>query len=78
VTGFCEQDCTHQPAEKPEMALETINKQLGKLGETEFACTKIQVLLEPMPFLPASGWNELRRGAVESLRAARALEPTKS
>jgi putative protease len=77
VKGFCEQDCTPQPAEKAEMALETIKKQLGKLGETEFACEKIRVMIQPIPFLPASGWNELRRGAVESLRTARALQRPK-
>jgi putative protease len=74
VTGFCEQNCTPQPVEKPELALETIEKQLGKLGETEFACAKILVILQPIPFLPASSWNDLRRGAVESLRAGRALQ----
>lgn len=78
VKGFCEQDCIPQPAEKPEMALETIKKQLGKLGETEFACTKIRVMLQPIPFLPASGWNDLRRGAVENLRAARVLQRPKT
>jgi len=72
VTGSFEKDYTHQPAEKPEQARQTIEKQLDKLGETEFACNKIQVLIHPVPFLPASGWNELRRGAVESLQAARA------
>jgi putative protease len=78
VKGFFEQDCTLQPAEKPEMALETIKKQLGKLGETEFTCAKIRVVLQPIPFLPASGWNDLRRGAVENLRAARALQRPKA
>jgi 23S rRNA 5-hydroxycytidine C2501 synthase len=78
VKGFFEQDCTPQAAEKPEMALETIKKQLGKLGETEFACGKIQVMLQPIPFLPASEWNELRREAVENLQAARALQRPKA
>jgi 23S rRNA 5-hydroxycytidine C2501 synthase len=70
VTGFFEQDCVHQPAEKPEQACETIEKQLGKLGETEFACRDVSVKVQPVPFLPASAWNALRRGAVESLQAA--------
>ena len=78
VTTSFQQESPHQPAEKPELAQETIEKQLGKLGETEFACHKIRVMIQPVPFLPASAWNELRRGAVESLRSARALKRPKS
>ena len=77
-TGFYEQNCTRQNAEKPELAKDTIEKQLAKLGETEFACANIRVLVQPVPFLPASGWNELRRGAVEALRAARAFKRPKA
>ncbi len=76
--GSCEQNCIPQPAEKPELALETIKKQLGKLGETEFACTGIRVMIKPIPFLPVSRWNDLRRGAVESLQATRALQRAKT
>jgi 23S rRNA 5-hydroxycytidine C2501 synthase len=32
------------------------------------------VMIQPIPFLPASGWNDLRRGAVECLRRRRAEE----
>ena len=78
VTGSFEQNCAHQPAEKPELAHETIEKQLGKLGETEFACQKVRVMIQPMPFLPACGWNDLRRGAVESLRRRRAQQRPKT
>jgi putative protease len=63
--------CPHQAAEKPERAYQMIERQLGKLGGTEFACRNVKLLVEPAPFLPASGWNELRRGAMEALRKAR-------
>jgi len=57
-----------QAAEKPEQARQTILKQLGKLGDTEFVCEQVNVETQPVPFLPASAWNELRREAVENLR----------
>jgi 23S rRNA 5-hydroxycytidine C2501 synthase len=72
VTGSFEKGCAHQPAEKPELAKETIEKQLGKLGGTEFACQKVRVMIQPMPFLPVSVLNDLRRGALESLKSQRA------
>jgi 23S rRNA 5-hydroxycytidine C2501 synthase len=71
VTGSFEQIHAHQAADKPEQARALIEKQLGKLGETEFTCRNIRLMVQPMPFLPAAAWNELRRGAVESLHAAR-------
>jgi putative protease len=58
-------------AQKPEAALATIEKQFGKLGETEFALTRLRVEAHPVPFIPVSMLNELRRLAVEALRAAR-------
>jgi collagenase-like PrtC family protease len=59
-------------AQKPEVALATIEKQIGKLGESEFALKSLRVEVQPVPFIPVAALNELRRLAVEALRAARA------
>ncbi len=58
-------------AQKPDVARATIEKQVGKLGETEFALLLLRLDAVVMPFLPVSVLNELRRLAVEALRAAR-------
>jgi collagenase-like PrtC family protease len=71
VTAVQDLICEKQPAEKPERARETIQKQLNKLGETEFAGTSLELELDQMVFIPVSALNELRRGAVEKLRVER-------
>jgi len=48
-----------------------IEKQLARLGDTEFACDGVEVPADPVPFFAVSALNELRRGVVEDLRAAR-------
>ncbi len=58
-------------AEKPEAALATLRRQLAKTGDTEFACTAVEVTLNPIPFLPVAALNALRREVLERLRAAR-------
>lgn len=58
-------------AEKAEKALENIEKQLSKLGETEFYLNDISVNLNKIPFIPVKELNELRRSAVEELGEAR-------
>jgi putative protease len=70
--------CEKIRAEKPDQARATIEKQLAKLGETEFACSQTGVVGDQGKsdsgweyFLPVSVLNELRRGAVETLRANR-------
>ncbi len=47
-------------------------EQFAKLGGTEFIATEVKLACNPLPFLPASASNALRRQAVESLRQARA------
>ena len=69
----------HQTAEKSEQALATIEKQLRKLGETDYSCQKIKIDFDVIPFLPVSVLNDLRRGAVEQLSQARqAAHPRKA
>jgi putative protease len=58
-------------AQKPEAALATLEKQIGKLGESEFALQGLRVSVEPVPFLPVGALNDLRRAALAALTAAR-------
>ena len=60
-----------QPARDPERALETIQRQLAKTGDTQFECSGVSVELQPVPFLPVSTLNALRRAALDRLRAVR-------
>jgi putative protease len=54
-------------AEKPEAALETIKKQLAKLGETEFYLEALELKLKKAYFIPVSVLNDLRREAIAAL-----------
>ncbi len=58
-------------AEKPDQALETIEKQLRKLGGTEYECTFVRIDLPEAYFIPVSTLNSLRRGALEALARVR-------
>ncbi len=55
------------PAEKPEQAEAAIDKQLRKLGGTEFECSFLRSDLSQPYFIPLGTLNALRRGAVEGL-----------
>ncbi|HXN49936.1 MAG TPA: DUF3656 domain-containing protein, partial [Bryobacteraceae bacterium] len=58
-------------ADKPEAALATLRRQLAKTGDTEFACTAVEIALDPVPFLPVSTLNALRREVLARLSAVR-------
>ena len=58
-------------AQKPEEARATIRKQLSKTGNTEFLCTSMRIETNPVPFVPVSALNSLRREALEGLTRAR-------
>jgi putative protease len=57
-------------AQKPEQALETIKKQLSKLGETEFWLEALDLKLSKPYFMPVSALNDLRREALATLEKA--------
>lgn len=59
------------PAQNPEMAQKTIEVQLSRLGDTEFACRTFEIGTDKMYFIPARVLNEMRRGVVDRLTAAR-------
>jgi len=58
-------------ADKPEAALETIKRQLSKIGESGFYLQGLEIKLSVPYFIPASFLNDLRRRVVEQLEAAR-------
>ena len=59
-------------AEKPELALATVEKQLGKTGGTDFECTGVTIVWSTTYFLPVAVLNELRRTVLDNLTAERA------
>lgn len=63
--------CPKEAANDQAKAAENINKQLGKLGSSDFVLNKINLKLAQMWFLPASMLNELRRDAIEALMTLR-------
>ena len=58
-------------AQKPEKALATIQKQLRKMGGTEFTCTELEIDWQDAYFIPVSALNGLRRRTLEKLAVAR-------
>ena len=59
------------PARDPAQALDTLRRQLRKAGTTIYTCSDVRVAASPVPFLPVSTLNALRRGALDALTAAR-------
>ncbi len=62
VTGDTAQAAINQP-----MAVERIEKQLRKTGNTEFEFEELQIELDGQLFIPMQALNELRRTALEQL-----------
>jgi putative protease len=60
------------PAEKKEMAIATIKKQLKKLGGTDFVCSEINIETETVYFIPSRDLNALRREVIDQLIGSRA------
>ncbi len=60
------------PAEKKEMAMATIEKQLKKLGGTDFVCTDVKIKTGTVYFIPSRDLNEMRRNVIEQLIKQRA------
>jgi putative protease len=58
-------------AERPEAARATLRRQSAKTGDTEFICMRVDIALDPVPFVPVSAMNALRREVFDRLSAAR-------
>ena len=63
--------CAKEPAQNEARALEQIDKQLRKLGDTIFEASEVENHCGQAYFLPASFLNDLRRKAVAQLEEAR-------
>jgi putative protease len=74
VSATHEIDCVPVAADKPEQARLSLERQLGKLGESEFCASRVDLDLSRMPHLPLATVNALRRGVVEALRGQRARQ----
>ncbi len=59
------------PAQKPEKARHTLEKQLQKLGNSEFVCAALELDLAQAYFLSVALINELRRALVADLQRQR-------
>ena len=71
IQASATQEIDLQPAIQAAKAQETILRQLHKLGETDFTCTSVDIDLDPLPFIPVSVLNALRRAVIDRLVQAR-------
>lgn len=67
-----------EAAKNPEAALDTIKKQLSKLGESAFYLESLDVKLSAPFFIPVSILNDLRRDALAELENAGSAAPARS
>ncbi len=71
VTGSAFIPGPFPPAREPGKGVETIRRQLGKAGGSGFTVVEARVEAEPVPFLPLSSLNRLRRELLEALAEER-------
>lgn len=60
-------DCARETAKNPTLALANIERQLVKLGETEFEAVHLEVDLPAVYFMPLRVLNEARRSLMAQL-----------
>jgi putative protease len=65
-------------AQNRAMDSEFLRAQLGRLGNTPYELSELELELTGAPFAPASLLNQLRREAVEKLQAAQEVLPSYS
>ncbi|HEX7597033.1 MAG TPA: U32 family peptidase [Polyangia bacterium] len=79
VTAGFEMDGDRVAADKPDQARQMLERQLAKLGDSEFCAARVDLDGLPMPHVPLAMVNALRRGLVDELRRERArLRPTRA
>ena len=71
---LCVEGASCEEAMKQPLEEDRVRKQMGKLGNTEFALKDLEVEMDSDIFLPMQSLNELRRAGVEALQKA-ILEP---
>ncbi|MEH0021627.1 MAG: U32 family peptidase [Desulfobacter sp.] len=77
--GICasaELSLPREPARNPERAVATMEKQLGKLGNTLFYLQALSIETAPY-FFPAKELNQIRRDLVAAMEAARGQSHTR-
>ena len=67
ISAGCEFVSEKQPANNAERALQTIESQLTKLGNTIYTARNVDISVSAPRFLPASALNEWRRKTIELL-----------
>jgi putative protease len=78
VAAGAEVDCAPVWADKPDQARLVLERQLAKLGSSEFCASRVDFDLPRMPHVPLATLNGLRRDLVEELRRQRArLRPVR-
>ncbi len=60
-------------AQNRALDVEFLRDQFGRLGNTPYELSELELELTGAPFAPASLLNQLRREAVEKLQAAQAI-----
>jgi putative protease len=79
VAAGAQVDCAPVWADKPDQARLVLERQLGKLGASEFRASRVDLDLPRMPHVPLATLNGLRRDLVEELRQQRArLRPVRA
>ena len=63
-----------EPARDPSGAHDTILRQLRKTGNSVYVCSNVGLEVAPVPFLPVSALNALRRDVLDKLTAARGAQ----
>ena len=72
VTAGFELSCDRCVADKPVEARLMLERQLAKLGDSEFCAAQVDLDVQEMPHVPLAAVNALRRGLVDELRRERA------
>ena len=80
ITATAGSDRVYEPAGNPEKARASIREQAAKSGGTIFRITEVEIADNglPVPFVPVSELNALRRKALDALRQARIAAAEKS
>jgi putative protease len=61
-------------AKNKELMLDTIKKQISKLGDTDFEASEIEIELRSVYFIPLKTLNDFRRETIEQLEQKRISE----
>jgi len=78
VTASSEIESQRVGADRPAQTRRVLERQLAKLGASEFCASRVDLDLPRMPHVPLATLNGLRRGLVEELRRQRArLRPVR-